>query len=61
MKKSLVDWRNYYVKKKELIENNHQPMSLDQYNAEIDQTMKDSENGRMIKATDLKIKIQKWD
>lgn len=48
-------------KKAELIEKNLKPMSLDQYNAEIDQAMEDSKKGRMIKASDLKEKIQKWD
>lgn len=48
-------------KKTELIEKEMKPMSMEQYNAEIDQAMEDSENGRMIKATDLKAKIQKWD
>ena len=33
---------------------------MKQYNLEIDQAMEDSKNGRMIKATDLKAKIQKW-
>jgi hypothetical protein len=34
---------------------------MDQYNVEMDQAMEDSKNGRMIKATDLKAKVQKWD
>jgi len=48
-------------RKAELLEENQKPMSLSQYNAEIDQAMEDSKNGRMIKAEDLKAKIQKWD
>lgn len=47
-------------RKTELIEQNLKPMSMEQYNAEIDQAMDDSKNGRMIKATDLKTKIKKW-
>ncbi|SDZ96039.1 hypothetical protein [Psychroflexus halocasei] len=47
-------------RKAELIENNFKPMTMEKYNAEIDQAMEDSKNGRMIKATDLKAKIQKW-
>ncbi len=47
-------------RKTELIEQNLKPMSIEQYNAEIDQAMDDSKKGRMIKATDLKTKIQKW-
>lgn len=47
-------------RKAELIEKNFKPMTMEKYNAEIDQAMEDSKNGRMIKATDLKAKIQKW-
>ncbi|MDO6759627.1 hypothetical protein Q4566_05385 [Tamlana sp. 2_MG-2023] len=47
-------------KKAELIEKNFKPMAMEQYDAEIDQAMEDSKNGRMIKAADLKSKIQKW-
>ena len=47
-------------RKAELAEKNLKPMTMEQYNAEIDQAMEDSKNGRMIKATDLKAKIQKW-
>lgn len=47
-------------RKTELVEKNLQPMSMEQYNTEIDQAMEDSKNGRMIKATDLKAKIEKW-
>jgi hypothetical protein len=36
-------------------------MTLEQYNAEIDQALEDSRNGRMTKATELKARIQKWD
>jgi len=48
-------------RKAELIQKNFKPMTVEQNNAEIDQAMEDSKNGRMIKATDLKAKIQKWD
>lgn len=47
-------------RKAELIEKNFKPMTMEQYNAEIDCAMQDSEDGRMIKASDLKAKIQKW-
>jgi hypothetical protein len=47
-------------RKAELTEKNFKPMTMEQYNAEIDQAMEDSKIGRMIKATDLKAKIQKW-
>lgn len=47
-------------RKAELIENNLKPMSMQQFNDEIDQALNDSKNGQIIKATDLKIKVQKW-
>jgi len=47
-------------RKIELIENEFKPMSLDQFNKEIDQALDDSKNDRIIKATDLKDEIQKW-
>jgi len=46
--------------KTEQIENSLKPMSLKQLNSEIDLAMEDSENDRMIKATDLKAKIRQW-
>lgn len=48
-------------RKAELIEKEFKPMSMDQYEKEIDQAMEDSKDMRMIKATDLKAKIKKWD
>jgi hypothetical protein len=47
-------------KKAELLEQNLQPMSMEQYDAEMDQAMEDSKNGRMIAVKDLKAKIDKW-
>ncbi|MCW2120391.1 hypothetical protein [Flavobacterium sp. 7A] len=47
-------------RKAELTENNFKPMTMEQYDVEIDQAMEDSKNGRMIKASDLKAKVQKW-
>lgn len=47
-------------RKVELIERNLEPMTMEQYNAEMDQAESDSENGRMIEVNDLKAKIQKW-
>lgn len=49
-----------HKRKAELIDKNFKPMTVEQFNAEIDQAMEDSKNGRMIKATELKAKIQKW-
>lgn len=48
-------------RKAELVEENRKPLTVDQYNEEIDRAMEDSRKGRMIKATDLKEKIKKWD
>jgi len=48
-------------RKTELIEKSLKPMSMEQYNNEIDQALDDSKNGRIIKASELKTKIQKWD
>ncbi len=48
------------LKQSELIEETVPPMSIEQYNEEIDKAMRDSENKRMVKATELKTKIQEW-
>jgi hypothetical protein len=48
------------LRKAELTDKNFKPMTSEQLNAEIDQAMKDSKNGRMINSADLKAKIQKW-
>jgi len=47
-------------RKAELIEKNLTPMSKEQFNEEIDQAMDDSKKGKLIKASELKSKIQKW-
>jgi len=47
-------------KKSELFEKKLTPMSIEQFNLEIDQSMSDSENGRISSATDLKKKAKKW-
>ena len=47
-------------RKAELIEKEIKPMTMEEYNADIDRAMDDSKNGKMIKATDLKTKVQKW-
>ena len=41
-------------------EKSFEPMSITEYENQIDEAMEDSKNGRMVKATDLKAKIQKW-
>jgi len=47
-------------KKNELYENRLEPMGMDQYMQEIDLSLKDSEEGRLTSASDLKNKIRKW-
>lgn len=46
--------------KASLIDHDIKPMSIEEFNAEIDQSIEDSKNGHLILATDLKTKIQKW-
>lgn len=46
-------------RKSEFYERDLKSMSLDKLNKEIDQSLEDSENDRVIKATDLKSKFKK--
>ena len=48
------------MKKIELLEKKLSPMSIEQFNHEIDQSLSDSENERVVSATDLKEKVKKW-
>ncbi len=58
----ISDLENFLMKKKvEFTEKNLEPMSMDQYNLEMDQAMEDSKNSRRTEAGDLQAKIQKWD
>ncbi len=53
---------NFLRKRKaEMIEEDLKPMSVEEFNKEIDQAIDDSKNNRITKATDLKLKVQKWD
>ena len=36
------------------------PMTIEEFNSRIDQSMEDSKNGRLIEASELKAKIDKW-
>jgi hypothetical protein len=47
-------------KKAEQFENELKPMSLNEFNEQIDKSLDDSSNGKVIKAEDLKEKIKKW-
>ena len=52
---------NFLRKRKiELLENDLKPMSLEQSNTEIAKALDDYKHERIIKASDLKDKIQKW-
>ncbi|WP_396174489.1 hypothetical protein [Flavobacterium sp.] len=50
-----------HKRKSELFEENLKPMSLKQFNDEVDQAIDDEENSRLISAQDLKKKVQKWE
>ncbi|MFH7017657.1 hypothetical protein [Flavobacterium sp. FlaQc-47] len=49
-----------HKQKVELLDQKMQSMSIDQFNKEIDQSLDDAKNGRIISAKDLQSKIQKW-
>ena len=51
LEKLLKQWKS------EQYENDMKPMDLKQFNDEIDQALNDSENDKVIKATELK---EKW-
>lgn len=48
-------------RKAELYEKSLKSMSIEQFNADIDQSLEDSANDRVISARDLKEEIKKWD
>ena len=39
---------------------NFKPMTIEEFNSRIDQSMEDSKNGRLIESSELKAKIDKW-
>ena len=39
---------------------NFKPMTIEEFNKRIDKSMEDSKNGRLIEASKLKAKIEKW-
>lgn len=49
-----------HKQKVELIDQEMKSMSIDQFNREIDQSLDDAKNGRIISAKDLKLRIKKW-
>lgn len=50
-----------HEQKVQLLDLEMKPMSLDQFNSEIDQSVSDVAQGRITSAKDLKSRIQKWD
>jgi hypothetical protein len=46
--------------KKESEREHIKPMTIEEFNSRIDQSMEDSKNGRLIEANELKAKIDKW-
>lgn len=50
-----------HKRKSEMLDSNLKPMTMSQFESEIDQAMEDSKNGRMISVQDLKAKIEQWD
>jgi hypothetical protein len=36
------------------------PMTIEEFNLRIDKSMEDSKNGKLIEASELKAKIEKW-
>jgi hypothetical protein len=46
--------------KAELYESKLDPMTLEQFNREIDEALNDSKYNRVIKADELKSKFEKW-
>lgn len=50
-----------HKQKVELLDHEMKSMIIDQFNKEIDQSLDDAKNGRIISAKDLQSKIQKWD
>ena len=47
-------------RKAELYEKNLKPMSIEQFNADIDKSLEDSKNERVVSSKDLKAEIKKW-
>lgn len=50
-----------HEQKVQLLDLEMKPMSLDQFNNEIDQSVNDVAQGRISSSKDLKSRIQKWD
>jgi flagellar biosynthesis regulator FlbT len=49
-----------HKQKVELLDQEMKSMNIEQFNKEIDQSLDDAKNARIVSAKDLKSKIQKW-
>ena len=49
-----------HKQKVELLDQEMKSMNIEQFNKEIDQSLDDAKNARIISTKDLKSKIQKW-
>jgi hypothetical protein len=49
-----------YKSKSEVFEEGLKPMSIEQFNAEIDEALDDEKNNRLTSARDLKLKVKGW-
>ncbi|MEO6173663.1 MAG: hypothetical protein ABIP27_00805 [Flavobacterium circumlabens] len=57
----VIDLENLLHKQKvELLDPEMKSMSIEQFNKEIDQSLDDARNARIVSGKDLKSKIQKW-
>lgn len=57
----VIGLENFLHKQKvELLDQEMKSMNIEQFNKEIDQSLDDAKNARIISAKDLKSKIQKW-
>ncbi|WP_281636987.1 hypothetical protein [Flavobacterium marginilacus] len=48
------------IKKNGIEDINFQPMTMEEFESRIDQSMDDSKNGRVIEANELLKEIEKW-
>ena len=58
----VVSWleKILQTENRRLDQTNFEPMSVEEFNSRIDRSIDDSENGKLIKAADLKAKMEKW-
>lgn len=49
-----------YKERKSTLNDQFEPMTIPEFNSRIDKSMEDSKNVRIINASDLKSKMEKW-